>query len=211
MGKPLSMTSILQQAAPVMPVVTINQVDHAIPLASALLAAGISVLEVTLRNDCALEVIRRMKTVPGLIVGAGTVIHPQQFQQLKAVNADFAVSPGTTPQLLAAANHSDLAFLPAIATTSDIMRAMAEGYQQFKFFPAAASGGINALTAFAGPFPSIQFCPTGGITADNFRRYLALENVSCVGGSWLTPAQAIEQQDWQRIEQLARSLNHRSH
>ncbi|GGX39523.1 bifunctional 4-hydroxy-2-oxoglutarate aldolase/2-dehydro-3-deoxy-phosphogluconate aldolase [Saccharospirillum salsuginis] len=195
---------ILQQAYPVMPVLAVHRVEDAIPLAKALKAGGLTVLEVTLRTDAAIDVIAEMKKVDGVIVGAGTVTRVEQLKQLEEVGADFAISPGATPRLLEAGQSLDMPFLPAVASVSEMMQAMELGYTHFKFFPAAASGGVSALKAFAGPFPDVRFCPTGGISVKDFKDYLALPNVMCVGGSWIVPADALNQGDWGRIEQLAR-------
>lgn len=197
-------SDILQQAYPVMPVLAVNRVEDAIPLAQALKAGGLKVLEVTLRTEAAIDVIAAMKQVEGVIVGAGTVTRVDQLKQLEDVGADFAISPGATPRLLEAGRQAKMPFLPAIASVSEMMQGMELGYTHFKFFPAAASGGVSALKAFAGPFPDVRFCPTGGISVKDFRDYLALSNVSCVGGSWIVPADALNQGDWGRIEQLAR-------
>ena len=196
--------SIMEQAYPVMPVLAVSRVEDAIPLAEALKAGGLTVLEVTLRTEAAIDVIAAMKQVEGVIVGAGTVTRVEQLKQLEAVGADFAISPGATPRLLEAGRQAAMPFLPAVASVSEMMQAMELGYEHFKFFPAASSGGVSALKAFAGPFPNVRFCPTGGISAKDFTDYLALPNVLCVGGSWVVPADALNQGDWQRIEQLAR-------
>jgi len=199
-----SVSEILQQAYPVMPVLAVNRVEDARPLAEALKAGGLKVLEVTLRTEAAIQVIAEMKKVEGVIVGAGTVTRVEQLKQLEDVGADFAISPGATPRLLDAGLQAAMPFLPAVASVSEMMQGMELGYTQFKFFPAAASGGVSALKAFAGPFPDVRFCPTGGISVKDFRDYLALDNVACVGGSWIVPADALNQGDWGRIEQLAR-------
>jgi 2-dehydro-3-deoxyphosphogluconate aldolase/(4S)-4-hydroxy-2-oxoglutarate aldolase len=195
---------ILEQAFPVMPVLAVSRVEDAQPLALALKAGGVTVLEVTLRTSAAIDVIAEMKKVEGIIVGAGTVTRVEQLKQLEAVGADFAISPGATPRLLEAGQQTTMPFLPAIASVSEMMQGLEMGYNHFKFFPAAASGGVSALKAFAGPFPDVRFCPTGGISVNDFTQYLALPNVLCVGGSWVVPADALNQGDWERIEQLAR-------
>jgi 2-dehydro-3-deoxyphosphogluconate aldolase/(4S)-4-hydroxy-2-oxoglutarate aldolase len=195
---------ILEQAFPVMPVLAVSRVEDAQPLARALKAGGLTVLEVTLRTSAAIDVIAEMKKVDGIIVGAGTVTRVEQLKQLEAVGADFAISPGATPRLLEAGQQTSMPFLPAIASVSEMMQGLEMGYNHFKFFPAAASGGVSALKAFAGPFPDVRFCPTGGISVNDFTQYLALQNVLCVGGSWVVPADALNQGDWERIEQLAR-------
>ncbi|HET8904708.1 MAG TPA: bifunctional 4-hydroxy-2-oxoglutarate aldolase/2-dehydro-3-deoxy-phosphogluconate aldolase [Saccharospirillum sp.] len=195
---------ILERAFPVMPVLAVSRVEDAQPLARALKAGGLKVLEVTLRTSAAIDVIAEMKKVDGIIVGAGTVTRVEQLKQLEAIGADFAISPGATPRLLEAGKQTSMPFLPAIASVSEMMQGLEMGYEHFKFFPAAASGGVSALKAFAGPFPDVKFCPTGGISVKDFTQYLALPNVVCVGGSWVVPADALNQGDWDRIEQLAR-------
>jgi len=196
---------IMTQAFPVMPVLAVERIEDAIPLAQALRDGGLTVLEVTLRNANAMAVIEAMKTVAGVIVGAGTVTRADQLHDLLGIGADFAISPGATPALLAAGSQVDLAFLPAIATVSELMQGLELGYQHFKFFPAEAAGGTAALKSFGGPFPGVRFCPTGGISVKNFKDYLALDSVTCVGGSWLVPEDALVEQDWARIEALARA------
>lgn len=174
------------------------------PVATALASAGIGIIEVTLRNDVApsaIEIIRRQ--VPELFVGAGTIRSPDDFQRARDAGAQFAVSPGVTDELLAEANSRDLPFLPGAATVSEIMRLHELGYNTIKFFPAESMGGIEALAAIGQPLPDLSFCPSGGIDEENFLDWLQLENVVGVGGSWLTPAQAIDEQDWKSIEKLA--------
>jgi len=195
---------VMDHAFPVMPVLAVNRVEDAVPLAQALKAGGLKVLEVTLRTDAAMAVIEAMKTVEGVIVGAGTVTTIEQLKELERIGADFAISPGATPKLLAAGAQLDMPFLPAVASVSEMMQGIEFGYQNFKFFPAEASGGAAALKSFGGPFPNIRFCPTGGVSINNFKEYLSLANVKCVGGSWVVPADALNQQDWARIEMLAR-------
>lgn len=199
-----SVEQIMAAAYPVMPVLAVNRVEDAIPLAQALKAGGLTVLEVTLRTEAAMAVIEAMKTVEGVIVGAGTVTNEAQLIELQRIGADFAISPGATPRLLEAGNAVDFPFLPAIASVSEMMQGLEMGYSNFKFFPAETSGGVAALKSFAGPFPNVSFCPTGGISIANFKQYLALDNVKCVGGSWVVPADALNQQDWSRIEMLAK-------
>jgi 2-dehydro-3-deoxyphosphogluconate aldolase/(4S)-4-hydroxy-2-oxoglutarate aldolase len=199
-----TLEDIMTQAYPVMPVLAVERVEDAIPLAQALKAGGLNVLEVTLRTANAMAVIEAMKTVAGVIVGAGTVTRVEQLHELVRIGADFAISPGATPALLAEGKRVDLPFLPAIATVSEMMQGLELGYEHFKFFPAEAAGGTVALKSFAGPFPKVRFCPTGGISVKNFKDYLALDNVTCVGGSWLVPSDALAEQDWDRIEALAR-------
>ncbi len=190
--------------SPVMPVLVIERVEDAVPLAKALVAGGLKVLEVTLRTDAALDAIRAIAAeVEGAIVGAGTVTTPAHLQAVKEAGGVFAISPGATPALLEAGIAIDLPFLPAISTVSELMVAMSYGYRAFKFFPAESNGGVPALKSIAGPFPEVKFCPTGGIGPGNFLKYLALPNVACVGGSWVVPAELIQKQDWDGIEALA--------
>jgi len=194
----------IMQQAPVVPVLVIHDLSVAVPLAKALVAGGLTVLEITLRSDCALKAIEQIqRNVPDAIVGAGTITNDKQLKQLDELNVPFAVSPGLTPSLLAGAEHHSVALLPGVANASQIMLGMEYGYQNFKFFPAAVSGGIPALKAFSGPFPALQFCPTGGISATNFKGYLALDNVSCVGGTWVAPSDLIAAQRWDDISELA--------
>lgn len=192
----------LLRSATVIPVLTIDDADDAVPLARALAAGGLTVLEVTLRTAAGLEAIRRIAAdVPEAIVGAGTVTRAEEFTAIRGAGARFAVSPGFAATLSAAAG--DMPWLPGVATASEIMAARAAGHRALKFFPAEVSGGIPALRAFAGPFGDILFCPTGGIGHANAADYLALANVGCVGGSWVAPAQALAEKNWRRIEMLA--------
>lgn len=195
---------IMEAAFPVMPVLAVDRIEDARPLALALKAGGLTVLEVTLRTPAAMDVIAEMKKIEGVIVGAGTVTSSEQLQALQAIGADFAISPGATPALLAAAKGAELPFLPAVATASELMQGVEQGYNRFKFFPAEASGGVAALKSFAGPFPDVKFCPTGGVSVANAGGYLALSTVVCVGGSWVVPGEALQNKDWSKIEQLAR-------
>ncbi|WP_440864362.1 bifunctional 4-hydroxy-2-oxoglutarate aldolase/2-dehydro-3-deoxy-phosphogluconate aldolase [Symbiopectobacterium purcellii] len=190
---------------PVVPVIVVNKLEHAVPMAKALVAGGVRVLEVTLRTDCAVEAIRAIaKEVPDAIVGAGTVTNPQQLADVIAAGAQFAISPGLTEPLLKAAVEGPIALIPGISTVSELMLGMDYGLREFKFFPAEANGGVKALQAIAGPFSQIRFCPTGGISLKNYRDYLALKSVLCVGGSWLVPNDALESGDYARITELAR-------
>ena len=192
----------LLRTATVIPVLTIERVDDAVPLARALAAGGLRVLEVTLRTASGLEAIARIAAeVPEAIVGAGTVTAAEEFTAIRGAGARFAVSPGYSAVLEAAAG--DMPWLPGVATASEMMAARAAGRRALKFFPAEVAGGIPALKAFAGPFGDLLFCPTGGIGQANAGDYLALPNVACVGGSWVAPAQAIDSGDWGRIETLA--------
>ncbi|MGM3172645.1 bifunctional 4-hydroxy-2-oxoglutarate aldolase/2-dehydro-3-deoxy-phosphogluconate aldolase [Dickeya lacustris] len=190
---------------PVVPVIVINKLEHAVPMAKALVAGGVRVLELTLRTECAVEAIRLIaQEVPEAIVGAGTVTNPQQLAEVTAAGAQFAISPGLTEPLLKAANEGSIPLIPGISTVSELMLGMDYGLREFKFFPAEANGGVKALQAIAGPFGKIRFCPTGGITPNNYRDYLALKSVLCVGGSWLVPNDALESGDYDRITVLAR-------
>ncbi len=194
----------LLQKAPVLPVLSIEHIDDAVPLARALVAGGLPVLEVTLRSDIALAAIAAIRAeVPGAIVGAGTVLVPDNLRAVAEAGAVFAISPGASDALYVAADKATIPFIPAIATASELMGGLAQGHQRFKFFPARAAGGIDALKAFAGPFPRAKFCPTGGIAADSATAYLALGNVITVGGSWMVPADALRAHDWTRIAALA--------
>lgn len=192
------------QRTPVLPVLNIERVDDAVPLARALVSGGLPVLEVTLRSAAALDAIARIRTeLPEVMVGAGTVLTPSDLADVAAAGAVFAISPGATDALYAAAERSSIPYVPAIATASELMRGLEFGHRRFKFFPAAAAGGIAALKAFAGPFPQAKFCPTGGIDRHSAGGYLALGNVVTVGGSWMVPADALVDRDWARIAALA--------
>ena len=189
--------------APVIPVIAINQIEHAIPLAQALVAGGIRNLEITLRTDCALDAIRLIaQQVEGAFVGAGTVCNAQQFKQAVSAGANFVVSPGSSAALFEVAANS-VPLLPGAVTASEVMAAREAGFNILKFFPASTSGGAAAIKAFAGPFGDIRFVPTGGINLDNAIDYLSLNNVRAVGGSWLTPADAINDERWDVITELA--------
>jgi len=190
---------------PVVPVMVIKNLAHAVPLARALVAGGIRVLEITLRTPVAVEAIREIaRAVPEAVVGAGTVTSAEDLAAVSEAGGVFAISPGLTPELLDAANQGNIALIPGIATISELMTGLRRGYSHFKFFPAEAAGGIPMLKAIAGPFPQVTFCPTGGIGLGNYREYLALGNVACVGGSWVAPSDAVAQGDWDRISQLTR-------
>ena len=189
---------------PIVPVLVINKVEDALPIAEALLAADIKVLEVTLRTPSALDVISTIaKELPEAIVGSGTVTNRQQLQQSIDAGAKFAISPGLTKNLLKAGNESSIALIPGIASISELMDALDHGYDHLKFFPAEASGGVNAIKSIGGPFPDIRFCPTGGINLNNVRDYLALPNVVCCGGSWLVSNSIVENKNWSEITKLA--------
>lgn len=190
---------------PVVPVIVINRLQDAVPLARALVAGGVKVLEVTLRTACALEAIQAIaQQVPEAIIGAGTVLNAEQLAHVTELGAQFAISPGVTESLLKAATQGSIPLIPGISTVSELMLGMDHGLREFKFFPAEANGGIKALQAIGGPFPHIRFCPTGGITPNNYRDYLAQKNVLCIGGSWLVPADALASGDYARITTLAR-------
>ena len=175
-------------AAPVIPVLVIERVEDALPLARALVGGGLPVLEVTLRTPAALDAIRAMKSVEGAIVGAGTVLTPAQYRAAADAGAEFAVSPGLTDRIADAAGGGPVPLLPGVASAADIMRALDHGFSRLKFFPAGAAGGLPALKAFSAVFGGVKFCPTGGITLESAPDWLALESVLCVGGSWLVPA-----------------------
>ena len=192
-------------AGPVVPVLVINDVEKAVPLAKALMEGGIKVLEVTLRTPAAIDVIKRIADeVPDSLIGAGTVTNAQQLKAVVEAGAKFAISPGMTADLLKAGMDSEIPLIPGISSTSDLMKGKDAGYTHMKFFPAEASGGVKAIKSISGPFPDVMFCPTGGIGPNNYNDYLALNNVKCVGGSWLAPDDAIESGDWARITQLAK-------
>ncbi|MDX1677354.1 bifunctional 4-hydroxy-2-oxoglutarate aldolase/2-dehydro-3-deoxy-phosphogluconate aldolase [Arsukibacterium sp.] len=187
----------------VVPVIVIKDLADAVPMAKALLAGGIRVLEVTLRTPVALEAIKLLaEQVPEAIVGAGTVTTAAQLQQVIAAGAKFAISPGLTRELLQAGKESVIPLIPGIASISELMEGTGLGYTHFKFFPAEAAGGVKTLKSIYGPFSDIRFCPTGGINDKNYLDYLALPNVSCVGGSWIVPDQAVSDKNWQQITEL---------
>lgn len=191
---------------PVVPVIVIKELEQAVPLANALLEGGINVLEVTLRTPVALAAIEKIaKEVPQAMVGAGTVTNAAQLQQVTDAGSKFAISPGLTPSLLAAGSSGSIPLIPGIASISELMTGLDFGYQDFKFFPAEASGGVKAIKSIGGPFPNVRFCPTGGISPSNYRDYLALPNVKCVGGSWLVTDEALKMGDFKQITQLAKS------
>lgn len=175
-------------AAPVIPVLVIDRIEDALPVARALVEGGLPVLEVTLRTPAALDAIRAMKSVEGAIVGAGTVLNPGQYEAAVEAGAEFAVSPGLTDRLAAASGAGPVPLLPGVASAADIMRALDHGFSRLKFFPAEAAGGLPALKAFSAVFGGVKFCPTGGITPDKAPDWLALDSVLCVGGSWLVPS-----------------------
>ena len=201
---PFSALQVMQDA-PVIPVIVLNDVAHAVPMARALVAGGIRMLEVTLRTSQALACIEAIaKEVPEAIVGAGTVRNAADAKAAANAGAKFAVSPGYTPAVGQACRDEGLSLLPGVATGSEIMMAQEDGYTELKFFPAMQAGGPAMLKALGGPFFDVRFCPTGGVTAQNAAEFLSLSNVACVGGSWLVPAEALAKGDWARIEMLAR-------
>ncbi|MBL7480921.1 bifunctional 4-hydroxy-2-oxoglutarate aldolase/2-dehydro-3-deoxy-phosphogluconate aldolase [Legionella bononiensis] len=192
----------------VIPVIVIRDLDKAIPLASAILAGGVNVLEVTLRTPVALDAIKLLtRNFPDALIGAGTVINPEQLDWVTQAGAKFAISPGQTHSLLMAGQKSRIPLIPGIASVSELMAGLELGYRHFKLFPAAAVGGIQLLRAVFGPFPDVRFCPTGGVNEENFQDYLALPNVSCVGGSWIVPDQAIKNNEWALITELCHSIS----
>jgi 2-dehydro-3-deoxyphosphogluconate aldolase/(4S)-4-hydroxy-2-oxoglutarate aldolase len=197
-------TRDLGDRAPIIPVLVVQDAAQARPLAEALVAGGLPVLEVTLRTPAALDAIAAMAAVPGGAVGAGTLVTAADVSAAKAAGATFGVSPGATPELVAACIAEELPLLPGAATASEAMALLAQGYDMLKFFPAEAAGGARWLKSVAGPLPQVAFCPTGGITAGNARDYLALPNVPCAGGSWVAPAERVAAGDWPAIEALAR-------
>ena len=191
--------------APVIPVIVLNDVAHAVPMARALLAGGIRMLEITLRTPQALACMEAIaRDLPEAIVGAGTVRSAQDAQAAAMAGARFVVSPGYTHQVGRACRELGLPLLPGVATGSEIMMAQEDGWSELKFFPAMQAGGVAMLKAWGGPFGGVSFCPTGGVTLDNAADLLALPNVLCVGGSWLVPADAMARGDWARVTQLAR-------
>ncbi|WP_195818975.1 bifunctional 4-hydroxy-2-oxoglutarate aldolase/2-dehydro-3-deoxy-phosphogluconate aldolase [Roseobacter sp. MH60115] len=193
--------------APIVPVLVVQDKAHARPLAEALVAGGLPALEVTLRTPAALEVIAEMAQVPGGVVGAGTLVTPQDVRDAKAAGATFGVSPGATDALLEACEAEDLPLLAGAATASEAMRLFERGYDMLKFFPAEASGGAPALKAIGAPLPQIGFCPTGGVSPSNAQSYLSLPNVVCAGGSWVAPSDLVVKGDWAGIEALARDAS----
>jgi 2-dehydro-3-deoxyphosphogluconate aldolase/(4S)-4-hydroxy-2-oxoglutarate aldolase len=197
-------TVSLIDRVPVIPVVVLHDVAHAVPVAEALVEGGVPVIELTLRTPDALRCIEQIAThVPDILVGAGTIVTPQQAHDALGAGAQFLVSPGTTDNLLDAMQETGLPHLPGASTVAEILRLLERGYSELKFFPAEVSGGVGFLKAVGAPLPQVRFCPTGGITEASASSYLALPNVGCVGGSWLTPADALRDHDWTRITRLA--------
>ncbi|QEV17842.1 bifunctional 4-hydroxy-2-oxoglutarate aldolase/2-dehydro-3-deoxy-phosphogluconate aldolase [Streptomyces alboniger] len=191
--------------APVVPVVVVDELKDAVPMARALVAGGLPAIEVTLRTPVALDAIRAIAAeVPGAVVGAGTVISPRNVADSVDAGARFLVSPGWTDSLLAAMEGAGVPFLPGVSTASEVVALLERGVSEMKFFPAEAAGGTAYLKSLGGPLPQARFCPTGGITSGTASAYLALKNVGCVGGSWMLPADAVAAKDWARVESLAR-------
>ena len=196
----------IMRASPVIPVIAIEDIGHAVPLAEALVAGGIRVLEVTLRTAHGLEAIRAMaERVPQAIVGVGTLTRPEEFAAARDAGAIFGATPGLTPSLVEAARRTPLPLLPGEMTPGEVMAAREAGFMQLKLFPAVPAGGVGMLNAIAGPLPDMTFCPTGGISQETAPQFLACRNVACVGGSWLTPKEAMAAGDWARIAGLARA------
>lgn len=196
----------LLDVVPVVPVVVLHDLAHAVPVARALVAGGLPAIELTLRTPVALEAVRAIAAeVPEVLLGVGTVLSPAQADQAAAAGAQFLVSPGATPALVAGMRDTGLPFLAGTSTVSEVLALAEAGLDEAKFFPAEAAGGTAYLRAMAAPVPGVRFCPTGGITPATAPDYLALPNVGCVGGTWLTPADALESGDWGRVEELARA------
>ncbi|GAA9662389.1 bifunctional 4-hydroxy-2-oxoglutarate aldolase/2-dehydro-3-deoxy-phosphogluconate aldolase [Helicobacter pylori] len=193
------------QISPIVPVVVIENIKDAVPLAQSLIEGGIQIIEVTLRSSCALEAIELIaKNVPKMRVGVGTILNPTQLEQAQNRGAEFLISPGLTIKLLEYAKKKDMPLIPGVSSSSEVMQALELGYSALKFFPAEYCGGVKLLNAFNGPFKGVKFCPTGGISADNMHSYLNLENVLCVGGSWLTPKNLIQNKEWDKITEICK-------
>lgn len=193
------------QISPIVPVVVVEDIKDAVPLAQSLIEGGIPIIEVTLRSSCALEAIELIaKNVPKMRVGAGTILNPTQLEQAQNRGAEFLISPGLTIKLLEHAKKKDMPLIPGVSSSSEVMQALELGYNALKFFPAEYCGGVKLLNAFNGPFKGVKFCPTGGISTDNMRSYLNLENVLCVGGSWLTPKNLIQNKEWDKITEICK-------
>jgi len=199
-----SMNDSLLNRVPVIPVVVVDDLEHAVPIARALVAGGLPVIELTLCTPVALDAIERIaKEVPEIYLGAGTIVDPGQAKQAASAGAQFLVSPGSTRTILQAMTDTGLPHLPGVATVSEILAALEAGYTELKFFPAEAAGGAPYLKSVSSPIPNARFCPTGGISTGNAPQYLALPNVGCVGGSWITPSNVVAAQDWARVTELA--------
>ena len=207
MRNKMSIENILT-SAPVVPVVVIENLEDAVPLAKALYNGGLKALEITLRTPVAAEAVKLMKeAVPEAYVGTGTVIDKATFEASVAAGADFMVSPGVNDELLALARETDIPFLPGAATPSEVMNLASHGFKFLKFFPAEAAGGAPMLKSIGGPLPQVKFCPTGGISLATAPKYLALNNVVCVGGTWMLDKELIANKDWQAIEALAKQAS----
>lgn len=202
----MTLLDIMRTSA-VIPVIAIDDPEHAVPLAKALVAGGIRVLEVTLRTPHGLGAIKAMTAVEGAIVGVGTLTQPEEFAAARDAGAVFGVSPGLTPALVAAARSSGLPLLPGVMTPSEVMVAREQGFRQLKLFPAVPAGGVGMLNGIAGPLPDVTFCPTGGISQETAPQFLKLKNVACVGGSWLTPKDLIANGEWDKITELAKAAS----
>jgi 2-dehydro-3-deoxyphosphogluconate aldolase/(4S)-4-hydroxy-2-oxoglutarate aldolase len=199
--------SSLLDVAPVVPVVVLKDETHAVPLARALAGGGLPIIELTLRTPSALEAIRRIAAeVPEILVGAGTILNAHQAEAAATVGAQFLVSPGSTPAVLDAMDATGLPYLPGTSTVTEMLAVAERGHTEMKFFPAEAAGGVPYLASLVSPLPQVRFCPTGGIAAASAARYLKLPNVGCVGGSWVTPADALAEGDWARITKLAEEV-----
>ncbi len=193
------------QISPIVPVVVIEDLKDAVPLAQSLVEGGVPIIEVTLRSSCALEAIELIaKNVPKMRVGAGTILNSNQLEQAQNRGAEFLISPGLTPSLLEYAKQKDMPLIPGVSSSSEVMQALELGYNALKFFPAEYCGGVKLLNAFNGPFKGVKFCPTGGISVDNMHAYLKLENVLCVGGSWLTPKNLVQNKEWDKIVEICK-------
>jgi 2-dehydro-3-deoxyphosphogluconate aldolase/(4S)-4-hydroxy-2-oxoglutarate aldolase len=204
MGDAMNVLEVMR-VGPVIPVIVIDDLAQAVPLARALVGGGVRVLEVTLRTAAGLAAIRAIaQELPEAIVGVGTLTTAEDFALARDAGARFGVSPGLTPALIEAARSTGLPLLPGVMTPSDIIAARSAGFRQLKLFPAQPAGGIGMLRALHGPFPDVLFCPTGGVSEETAPQFLALPNVACVGGSWLTPKPAVQAGDWEQITRLAR-------
>ena len=197
---------LLKAAAPVVPVVVIQKVEHAVPLAEALLQGGVKSIEITMRSAAALPAIEALaKANTGIVIGAGTILNATHWQQAANAGAQFGVSPGLCPSLLALQKNAPIPLLPGAVTASEIQTAMEAGFKFLKFFPAESSGGAAAVKSFSGPFQDVIFCPTGGISLNSAPDYLSLPNVICIGGSWLTPSKLLDESNWTEIARLAKA------
>jgi 2-dehydro-3-deoxyphosphogluconate aldolase/(4S)-4-hydroxy-2-oxoglutarate aldolase len=196
----------VMQISPIIPVIAIDDADKAVNLANALIEGGIRILEITLRTAAALDAIERIATqCSNAVVGAGTVLNQEDLKRVNDAGAQFSISPGMTVSLLQSAKTMNVTFLPGVASASDIMLGLEHGYDRFKLFPAVSAGGITALKSFSGPFGNVKFCPTGGVNADNAADFLALDNVLCVGGSWVAPSHLIDNDDYWQITKITRN------